>query len=201
MSEHNSKMTQSDKDWLDLLNGKTVTDAPQDMQACSEALRQSVLARHREAMQSVSGTELRRGRERLLFRLQREGLLKKRSFSVSAIAGLAVAASLALMLMTQPMQDHYLPGPVTPPDSGQRVIKEFTPPQVVYTANPDKEAKRLVRELAKMGLDVEQVHEQDSVILIIQLNSHPAGLENFCHRLEISCPASATTLVLEVLTK
>ncbi|WP_028584792.1 hypothetical protein [Desulfogranum mediterraneum] len=199
MSREDGRWSKDEEDWCEILAGKEVDDASEENREVGEQLRAAILAQHEEALMSVSQKELKQGRERLLFRLHREGLLKKEPRKMSPYIGLALAASFALMLVTTPMLQQFLPGRQLPL-SGPQLSKQFEAPQVLYVADPQAAAARCAGELQQLGLEVEIIDEELSVILVVQLADRPPGAEELLKKWEL-VPTEAEQIIVEFIRK
>jgi hypothetical protein len=205
MEKINKGLPKNDQDWLRLLAGEEVQDADSDIQACASALRQNILDRHAKAENKVSAEEIRQGKQRLLFRLRKEGLLDSSQFKTSKWNyhryGMAIAASIVLLVVAPTVFQHFLssqrPGQVVSPPP---VVKKFIMPQTIYTKNPKTEAEKLQRELSGIGLQVEKTEETGSVLLAIMIKERSVALETILKKWNLEL-VKGDTLLVEFLKK
>ncbi len=205
MNTINEDIPKKDRDWLRLLAGEDVPDADSDIRGCASALRQTVLDRQAEAEEQVSAGEIRRGKQRLMFRMKKEGLLDtprgKSTKKNWSHYGLAIAASVVFMMIATPIFQNYWssPGPgqiVSPPP----VVKKFIMPQTIYVKNPRMEAGNLARDLSDIGLSVEKTEEAESVLLSAKITEKTGELETVLKKWHLTMDGSDTLLV-EFLAK
>ncbi len=194
-------LTKNEKDWLSIMSGKNVDNAENEVRESAENLREIILERHKKAVEAVCREDIKKGRHRLLFRLRKEGLLEPEKKRVSFLAPLALAASLALLILNGPIVRQYWLPDNNPPAPEQPVaVKKFTPPQVIYSKNPEATAKELAEKIKQMGISVEKTVEDGSAILVITITDRPEGFVDLLKQFDIAIPEN-NILVVEVIKK
>lgn len=190
--------TRDDEDWFDLLSGKTVDNASPENRLLAENLRKTILVQQREKEMEPSEKQLNQERQRLLFRLQKEGLLKKKKRHLTPYLGLAMAACLAFFLVTTPTVQQYLNPTKKIPTITTK--KQFTAPQVIYSTDPGADADRFANEMEKLGLHIERMEEEGSWIVVVEVTGKPAALEKTLRNFDIE-PIDSGKLIVEFMKK
>jgi hypothetical protein len=150
--------------WLEQLAGRA-TGPPADATAWQARLiRKVVLARQKRAEEAITDEDIRRGREKLQFRLARERLLTGGAGSRWLTQSpLAIAATVAIVAMGAFITFETLRQ--VPPAPGAQILwsvgeldalrgEEITP-QTVVTPTPDADARALAGQLAAASIPFE----------------------------------------------
>lgn len=150
--------------WYQALRGKSTAGQARPVVDRARKLREKILGEHAQREEAISDEELTRGREALLFRLSREGLLKNPKMvgvvrNPSWQLPLAIAASIgalgiAVMLVLQNT------GPVSPYGEGQilaaygeiETVRGDIPERPVQLAAPEAAARSLAGQLSRLGV-------------------------------------------------
>jgi len=161
--------------WYEALRGKAPPGPASPAIERARKLRARVLAEHEKQEQRISDAELTQLREKMLFRLSREGLLKERKttdFIRASRWPMAMAASIAtlgiaIMLgQLTPQEGQYLTG------YGElESIRGDIPQYEVELAAPETRARELANRLTRLNVPfiLRRGAVADSVSMTIQL--------------------------------
>lgn len=197
-TKHEEEWTREDEDWFNLLSGKAVDHASPENRLLAENMRETILAQQREKEMLPSEEQLNQERQRLLFRLHKEGLLKKKKRTLTPYLGLAMAAGLAFVLVTTPTVQQYLKPAKKMP--AVTVTKQFTGPQVIYSTDPGAEADRFANEMEKLGLHIQRIEEDDTCIVVVEVAGKPEALEKILGSFALE-PVESGKLIVEFIKK
>ena len=171
-----------DLEWLALLSGQTVPGAHPSTVREARALRAAILAEYAalEPSQVAPGSV-----DRVLLRLQREGLLARTApaWWQHPTGWSLVAAGIVLaVLLPWSSPPHHREPSLHLPVAPAPVYKSFALPQVLYAPEPQEHAMALQAALIGCNLQVQRLDQGgDRQLLIVQL------------------PMPATTAVRDVL--
>lgn len=194
--EPRNMLDKDDQDWFALLTGQSVPDAATDTVREAQALRRAVLAEH--ATPADTATD-QAGLDRLLFRLQRAGLLTprrpvwRRPAFVSTVAAAMLAICILPWMLTHEQPPELRPGPAP-------VQKGIHLPQMLYKADPLAHARALRDALTAVGIPVEHRDEGASQMLIAQLlQPLTAAVREVLQQYRLKAPVDDKLLVEIVL--
>ena len=203
----NTKTTEEEQ-WLEVLAGKTTP--PDDSLELTQAreLRKLILAENKNAAEQISSQELSQGRERLLFRLQREGMLPKKGEDTPGqdskravptwTMALAASVILAVMLpvMLEQNEPRLLPDPQPTTNQSPVISKGFTMPEIVVSAQPGQDAASFAARVELLGFTVVQDAQEGSFIVIVILNGQGEKLESLLQEYSIPSPADSSSKLM-----
>jgi hypothetical protein len=188
--EQRPQTAKDDQDWFALLTGKAVPDAHPDTVREAQAIRQAVLA---ESATAPEATADEAGLQRLLGRLEQEGLLTPRRHVRGQSRSWAAIAAAALVVCALPwVLPELLPGPVP-------VEKRVQVPQVLHAPDPLAHARALQTALTTLGVTVQRVDQDDSQLLKAQLLQPPRdAVREVLQQYQLTVPADGK-LIVEIL--
>ena len=166
MDKEQHRMHRDDEDWLALLAGQSVPDAHPDTVKEAQELRRAIQAEAGIESESVADQA---GLERLLGRLEQEGLFKPRRQAWWQVKHwhstqwTAVAAAALVVCMLPWMIPLLTPEPVSIVKSERHML------QVLYAPEPRSQAQALQNALTGLGITVEYRDLGDSQSLKARL--------------------------------
>lgn len=160
MTNGSQKPDTEDPTWLDELAGKVSADDSDADQQMANTIRRFVTAEQAAAEESVSDEELAHGKQRLMFRLKQERLLKPAKPAWQApwamAASLAAVGMVALLTFTNLPDGTVSEAEILMSYGELEIMRGARPdPFVVVTDDPDRSARQLARQLESIQVAYE----------------------------------------------